>query len=316
MPPVGEDGAGELHPPSGAAAIINRKDHVIVRSKKLALELRGIARECQGVIVLTVRTAMNPHDRRIAAADLIARRLDDLSMDLGAVATWEADVLDRPESELREQRVVVVAQPPRPPVFERKHLERRAIVADQSRRMPGGGGDLRDNQRIGEARDGAAREGDARGILQSVVLDRELDRTAVGGELRRDDCTIESAGELAHSPRGQLRYREDVGYVGVVLRLIADEKSEQSPVGTPFEMLMVRRPRRQQRARLRAGGRIDEVDLVAAGGARLLHAVVVADEGNLPTVRGENRRRVGALLVAGQWGARAAPGVEQVEMSA
>jgi hypothetical protein len=77
---------------------------------------------------------------------------------------------------------------------------------------------------------------------------------------------------------------------------------------------MIRRPVRQQGARLRTGGRVDEVDLVAPGGARLLR--VVADEGDLPAVGREHRRRVDTLLIAGKRGACAARAVEQVQMSA
>ena len=88
--PVGEDGARILRAAAGAAAIVDREHHVAVGREQLPLERRAVARQLERVVVLAVRAAVDPQDRRIAAPGDVVRRLDDLSVDLGAAAAFEA----------------------------------------------------------------------------------------------------------------------------------------------------------------------------------------------------------------------------------
>src|SRR5450755_2678224 len=72
-----------------ATAVIHAQHDKALGGKHLRLEF--IAIQTQRMIVLPIRAAMDPQDGRILLAGYERRRLDDKSMDLGAVPALESN---------------------------------------------------------------------------------------------------------------------------------------------------------------------------------------------------------------------------------
>src|SRR6266850_3799763 len=115
MTPVGKDAAGEFRAAPGAAAIVDGEHHKAMGREQLSLERWPVALQLEGVVVLAVGSAVDPHDRRIATSGNVVGWLDELSVHDRAVAAPEGDVLDRSQLQLPEQRLVVSAQGPQLP---------------------------------------------------------------------------------------------------------------------------------------------------------------------------------------------------------
>ena len=211
-----------------------------MRGEQLPLELRPVALEEQRVIILAVRSTVNPHDRGVASPAYVVGGLDDLTVDLRAVAACEADVLDGAQRDLREERAVLRAERAELSAFEGVDLEGRTIVGGEHGGMAGGGYELVHHHSVRELLDVTAVEVHLGGVLSAVILHGELDRAAIGGEVRRQHSTIQARRERTHMAGRDVRDREDIHDVGVVLELCALQECELPAIGAPLEPLMVR----------------------------------------------------------------------------
>ena len=124
--PVGVDRGLELLAPSGAAARVRREDDVAVGGEPVPLLV-------ERALELADRPAVDAEDRRVALPGLEVRRLDEETVDLGAVLALELRLFDRAEAHLREPGVVLLRQPPR----LRCLLDRVDLVGEH-RRAPSG----------------------------------------------------------------------------------------------------------------------------------------------------------------------------------
>src|SRR5262249_34565944 len=117
--PVREDAAPERGATPRAAAVVDGECDVTVSREQLSLEWRSVAFEYQLVLILTIRSTMDPQDGRITVALDEVRRFDHLAVDRSPIAAREGDVLDRTEVELIEQRAIMRAERPQLPGLER-----------------------------------------------------------------------------------------------------------------------------------------------------------------------------------------------------
>jgi len=97
------------------------------------------------MVVLHIRAAVDPEERRVFFPGLVIRRLDHQPADFRAVLAFEPQVLDGPELQPGEQRVIVGGQLSESPVFEGVDLRSRGVGRGRDDGPPAAAGDLADD---------------------------------------------------------------------------------------------------------------------------------------------------------------------------
>ena len=183
---------------AGAAAIVDRQHDVAVGGEELAIER-------ERVLILSVRPAVDDQQRRILRAGLVARRLDDQAVDVGAVLALRLEILGRRQLQLAGSLSLCLVSWRRLRAFERVdlgELRRRGRehgeVAVLARAQPGddaAAGRLALNRAVRIFR------GHGRDVIGAIVLQQERDVLAV----RRPRGVRHRAIERRHVDRRLLR---------------------------------------------------------------------------------------------------------------
>ena len=234
-------------------------------------------------------------------------------MNLHALAL-EADVLGGAEIQPREKCLVVRGELAQPSGLERIHLGRRGIIGFEQRRVAPCRGQCGDDKGPGGnlAGDRAARQVDASGVLDAVVLHRDGDRRRIGREGEGGHRPIELVGKRARRAAGGRHQRQMILNIGVELRFEPLQVGDGSSVGTPSDLLRIRRVGMHDAARGGTGHGFHDGNVLPP--VRIDGSFMRSNEGDPASVGGPGGQILIELRIEGQLLGVLAFHIEQVQV--
>ena len=162
-----------------------------------------------------------------------------------------------------------------------------------------------------DAHDGAAGRWHSGEMAVAAVFEQEQHAGAIGAELRARHVAIEPRRQDLRGAAGGRHERDVVGRVPDVFRSAAREVGDRFAVGAEHRRSVAAR-RRRHGTRLRAGARLDDVDVAVVVGVRIVRAVRA--EGDERAVRRPCRRPV-VVAIGGELEVRLGGDVEHVDVA-